>query len=191
MSKIRGFDEQWFKEYEKKHSKTDKIYVPKEYGVSKPLGARSPAKSTKGRPSIQSCDIEALHEAKRGFNEELGRITDGKVFVFDIDPMPKPRMVRSDKWKKRPIVQRYWEYKRKLQSIARVMDFTLPDAFTMDFHIATKDEKRWGKPHQFRPDKDNLEKGVYDALKKNDETIWDSHVRKFWAGQGTIIIRTL
>jgi Holliday junction resolvase RusA-like endonuclease len=31
------------------------------------------------------------------------------------NPVPKPRMTRRDKWLKRPIVERYWEYSTRLQ----------------------------------------------------------------------------
>ncbi len=38
--------------------------------------------------------------------------------VLKIDPMGKPRMVKSDAWKKRPAVERYWGYKKHLVLLA-------------------------------------------------------------------------
>ena len=35
--------------------------------------------------------------------------------IYNITPVAKPRMTRSDKWKKRPCVMRYWEFCDKVQ----------------------------------------------------------------------------
>lgn len=35
-----------------------------------------------------------------------------------------------------------------------------------------------GKPHQSKPDKDNLERALLDALFEDDAHIWDSRARK-------------
>jgi len=32
-----------------------------------------------------------------------------------INPLPKPRMVKSDAWRKRPCVVKYWQYKDELK----------------------------------------------------------------------------
>ncbi len=47
------------------------------------------------------------------------------------------------------------------------------------------------QPHQSRPDKDNLEKAVQDALCKEDNYIWDSRVTKVWSQTPGIEIRPL
>jgi len=48
--------------------------------------------------------------------------------------------------------------------------------------------KMLGKPHQTTPDKDNLEKGLLDAIFKNDSHIWDLRVTKVWGEVGMIIV---
>jgi len=48
-----------------------------------------------------------------------------------------------------------------------------------------------GKPHQAKPDKDNLEKALLDAVFEEDSQIWDNRVSKFWGDEGAIIIRPL
>ena len=35
--------------------------------------------------------------------------------TLNIVPVAKPRMTQSDKWKKRPVVQKYWKYKDDLK----------------------------------------------------------------------------
>ena len=34
---------------------------------------------------------------------------------IELAPYPKPRMTQSDKWKKRPVVVKYWNWKSSLQ----------------------------------------------------------------------------
>jgi Holliday junction resolvase RusA-like endonuclease len=118
---------------------------------------------------------------------------------FDVVPMGKPRMTQSDKWKKRPATDRYWELKNKLKQIAKDNDFVIPDSnYHMIFNIPMPDS--WSKkkkiefnekPHKQKPDKDNLEKAVLDSLCEEDSYIWDGRVSKYWAYKGSIIIKNL
>lgn len=41
-----------------------------------------------------------------------------------------------------------------------------------------------GKPHQQRPDWDNIGKAVSDALLEEDSVIWDARVLKYWCLAG-------
>ncbi len=45
-----------------------------------------------------------------------------------------------------------------------------------------------GKPHQQKPDKDNLEKALLDAVFDEDSHVWDGRVTKIWGEKGQIII---
>ena len=45
-----------------------------------------------------------------------------------------------------------------------------------------------GKPHQQKPDKDNLEKALLDALCEDDSYIYDGRVSKYWSDAGYIEI---
>ena len=111
---------------------------------------------------------------------------------FPITPVAKPRMTQRDKWAKRPAVQKYWEYKDKV----REYKITLPDngyhiIFTLPMPMSWSDKKKSkmnGKPHQVRPDKDNLEKGLLDAIFEEDSHIWDGRVTKLWGYVGSIEI---
>ena len=85
---------------------------------------------------------------------------DGYFFQFEVDPIGKPRMTQSDRWKKRPATDRYWELKSKLKLIAGIYKFVMPDSgYHMIFYIAMpkswsakKKEQFDGKPHQSKPD---------------------------------------
>lgn len=108
-----------------------------------------------------------------------------------IDPMGKPRMTQRDKWFKRPVVQRYWEYKAEILRHG----VQLPEIYKVIFHMPMP--KSWSKkkkeqfntrPHKQTPDKDNLEKGLLDALFEDDSFIWSGWVEKRWSHDGYIEI---
>lgn len=111
---------------------------------------------------------------------------------YPVTPLGKPRMTRKDKFAKRPIVQKYWAYKAEIR-LRKVM---LPEAGAHVIFILPM-PKSWtkarraemlGQPHQQTPDKDNLEKGLLDALFDEDCSIWDSRVSKVWGRSGAILI---
>lgn len=118
------------------------------------------------------------------------------VFEAAITPVPKPRMTRSDRWKKRPGVERYWQYKDDLITEALLQDFKVPAAgYHVIFYMpmpkswSKKEKERMnGQPHQAKPDKDNLEKAFLDALCDDDSYVYDGRVSKYWAQTGGIKI---
>lgn len=118
---------------------------------------------------------------------------------FEIDPVAKPRMTQSDKWQQRPAVLRYWAFKDELQRQAGVQGFTLPPAFAVTFYIPmpqswgkAKKLRMTGKPHQTKPDLDNIIKSLCDSLlPDNDSTVWAICARKVWAMEGAIVIKKL
>ena len=90
---------------------------------------------------------------------------------------------------------RYWAFKDEV----RLNKITLPESgFHVIFTIPMpkswskkrKDEMN-GKPHQKRPDKDNLEKALLDSIFEEDCMIWDSRVSKVWGESGSIEIREI
>ncbi len=112
---------------------------------------------------------------------------------YAIKPVAKPRMTRSDKWKKRPCVMRY----RNFCDQVRFAGITLPDfgyhvIFVLPMPKSWSEKKKKamdGQRHQQVPDKDNLEKGLLDCLFKDDSHIWDGRVSKIWGREGQIIIK--
>lgn len=115
------------------------------------------------------------------------------MIVIDMDPMPAPRMVRSDKWAKRPVVTRYFAWRQEFVMKCNVAGWKLGPVLKAVFYIAMPDS--WSKkkkeqmaftPHQQRPDADNLTKAVGDAFGIDDGFVHTLDVRKMWAYKGRI-----
>lgn len=107
--------------------------------------------------------------------------------IYGITPIPKPRMTRADKWKKRPCVQKYWDFKDEV----RRLNIDLPESgahVIFYLPIPKNGIKRLGKPHQQKPDCDNLLKALMDAIYDDDAHIYDIRVSKFWSEKGYIEI---
>lgn len=119
-------------------------------------------------------------------------MTHRPTIKLSIAPVPKPRMTQSDRWKKRPAVVRYHQFKDDLR---KEVKGTLEGCFEVVFHLpmskswSAKERARLnGKPHQNKPDIDNLLKALMDALCKEDQHVYDVHVKKLWAETGYIEI---
>jgi len=111
---------------------------------------------------------------------------------IDIEPVAKPRMTQSDKWKKRASVLKYWAFADELRY---KFGETLPSSITLDFYIPMpkswskkKKEKMKGQWHKQKPDLSNLIKAVEDALCKEDSHIASIMAHKEWAEKGAIDI---
>lgn len=113
--------------------------------------------------------------------------------IFNITPVPKPRMTQRDKWAKRPPVMRYRAFCAEI--ILKAGNFQLPDAYKVRFVMpmpktwsAAKKQEMLGKPHQQTPDLDNLVKALNDAFLKEDKTIHHIDAEKYWGFFPCIII---
>lgn len=115
--------------------------------------------------------------------------------TISIIPVAKPRMVKSDKWKQRPVVMKYWAFKDELRLKFKGK---LSDQFKVTFTIPMP--KSWSKkkkkemvlsPHQSRPDLDNFVKALNDCLAKEDSHIHTIHARKIWGYDGEIYYEEL
>ncbi len=117
-----------------------------------------------------------------------------RIQVFPIVPKPYVRQVQSDKWRKRPAVLRYRAFRDEVALHIKELpaDFfhvvfllPVPPSWSRKRKLATI-----GRPHLGTPDKDNLEKGLFDAVYRfgDDGHIWNSASTKLWAAQGAIII---
>lgn len=111
---------------------------------------------------------------------------------YDILPVPKPRMTKRDRWAKRDCVLRYFAYKDRCKELDIKYENGDHVIFTMPM------AKSWSKKkkaemnrqlHDQRPDKDNLEKALMDAILKEDCKIADTRVTKIWGDTGSITIR--
>ena len=113
--------------------------------------------------------------------------------AYDITPMGKPRMTRSDSWKQRPVVMRYWQFKDK----CREQGLMVPESgahlvFVLPMPKSWSKKKRAemnGQPHQSKPDVDNITKACLDAVYKDDAHVWDIRTSKVWGETGQIIVK--
>lgn len=117
------------------------------------------------------------------------------LFVFDIVPIPAPRLVHSDKWKKRPIAIRYFEYKERIKALALELGYELTPVLNILFIMPMprtwtykKKESLVNMPHQQTPDIDNLIKGTMDSMITQDNFVWSINASKIWGERGCIII---
>lgn len=115
------------------------------------------------------------------------------IKLYPVVPVPKPRMTQRDKWQKRPAVMRY----RAFCDDLRARKCTFPESeshviFHMPMPKSWSKKKRaemLGQPHRQKPDRDNLEKALMDAVYENDESVWDMRTTKIWSDIGCIEIR--
>ncbi|MCK6678266.1 RusA family crossover junction endodeoxyribonuclease [Enterobacter asburiae] len=113
--------------------------------------------------------------------------------IYPILPMGKPRQTRADKWKQRPEVMRY----RSFCDEVRLHGVNLPESgahviFVLPMPASWSKKKRQehnGKPHQQKPDWDNMAKALQDAIYHDDARVWNCQVTKLWGDVGQIIIR--
>lgn len=116
-------------------------------------------------------------------------------FIFNITPCPAPRMTRSDKWKKRECVTKYFAFRDEFILNCNIEGFKLTETLKIVFILpmpeSWSNKKRAqmeNNPHQNRPDVDNMIKSVLDAFGKDDGFVYDVHASKFWGKEGKIII---
>jgi len=125
--------------------------------------------------------------------------------ILEVTPVSKPRMTRADKWKKRPSVLKFFAFRDAVrQELKRL--FALQNNYYMDFksiEIAfyIPMPKSWskkkkaeydGKPHEQRPDLDNLIKAWNDCVLAEDSTVWRIHATKLWtSGPGSIQVKAI
>ena len=113
---------------------------------------------------------------------------------YDITPVPKPRMTQKDKWAKRPPVLRYFAFKDEVKRLDITVNesgdhvtFTLPMPKSWN---RKKMMKMDGKPHQQKPDVDNLTKALLDSIYEDDAGVWDIRTTKVWGALGKITIES-
>lgn len=101
-------------------------------------------------------------------------------------------MTHADRWKRRSCVARYLRYK----DAVREAGVSIPESgghvvFVLPMPPSWSRSKREamdGAPHQVRPDLDNLQKALLDALFTEDSRVWDLRVSKVWGESGGILV---
>ena len=104
------------------------------------------------------------------FTPQVYEQTTGEL-IIEIEPMGAPRMVQSDKWKSRPVVERYHALKDKIRHDCELFGYKLGAVVKLRFELSMPDS--WsdkkkaafaGMPHQQKPDVDNLAKAWLRCL---------------------------
>ena len=102
-------------------------------------------------------------------------------------PMGKPRMTQRDKWAKRPAVLRYRSFADEIR--LRVGNKIPGDIYRLSWVAYLPMPKSWskkkkaemaGQPNRQKPDLDNICKGIYDSLLKDDSGIAFGCMEKRW-----------
>lgn len=109
-------------------------------------------------------------------------------FTIPGTPVGAPRMTQADKWKQRPCVVRYRSWKDAARKAAGELPptssityvswtayFEPPASWSNKRRAAAMDER-----HRSKPDRDNLDKALLDALFPEDQGISDGIIRKRW-----------
>lgn len=117
--------------------------------------------------------------------------------TLNLNPVAKPRMTQSDKWKKRKATEKYWKFKKDLQILCYVASWKPKEDLDVTFVIPmplswsrVKREKMDGQPHTSRPDLDNLIKAFKDALLEEDSHVHTyQNMKKIWGKKGQIILK--
>jgi len=121
-------------------------------------------------------------------------------YIFRITPVAKPRMTQKDRWYKRSATEKYFQFKKDLLNLALINKFIpsygMKIVFFLPIPISWPKKKRLvydGKPHQQKPDLDNLIKAVNDSFFDDDSKIWDITASKFWVNhpEGRIEIENI
>jgi len=109
-------------------------------------------------------------------------------FTIPGDPIGAPRMTQRDKWKQRPCVMKYRAWKDKAREVAGelppadqiervswVAVFTPPASWSKKRRAAVI-----GTLHRNKPDRDNIDKALLDALFPEDQAIAAGTIEKRW-----------
>ena len=112
--------------------------------------------------------------------------------TYPITPVAKPRMTQRDKWKKRPVVQRYYAFKDQVRAHKVTLNYRDQRViFIIPMPKSWSKSKRDvfnGSDHQQKPDIDNLFKALADSIFEDDSHISDVRISKIWGTEGAIII---
>jgi len=121
-----------------------------------------------------------------------------KILEINIKPIGKPRMTKSDKWKKRECVQKYWDFKDNINKEAVKQNFQLSNKIQINLYFKPsqslsikKQNELLNKPHQTKPDLDNCIKSLLDCLSNADQTIHYIIASKQYANYDKIVITNI
>ena len=114
-------------------------------------------------------------------------LPDGAIrFVLPGPPVPKPRMTQRDRWKQRPCVTAFWEFRDKMRAlvgtqtnVVRHVEMTFYLPFPASYRSSKRDAMS-GAEHWEKSDLDNLIKAVLDSVLAEDKQVCWLRARKYW-----------
>ena len=140
--------------------------------------------------------VKILMCSEKANVERLNTLKQEDMFIYVGDFMGKPRMVKSDRWRKRSCVLRYWQIKDELNR--QLGDFKLSNCFYVQFQIKMPDswskkkkEQMFMQPHQQKPDNSNCLKALEDMILKDDSSVWFTISTKVWYNETRVIIKNI
>lgn len=115
--------------------------------------------------------------------------------MISIIPMGAPRQTQRDRWKNRPVILRYHAFRDELRlKYHKAFPVSVHLVFYMPMPASWSAKKRQGmaaKPHDQKPDIDNLVKAVIDTLMPEDKTVWRCYAEKYWSDKPGIEIEEI
>lgn len=130
-------------------------------------------------------------DARDAAKPPIGTLTRVKIkFTYYGKVLGKPRMTQRDRWANRPCVLRFWQFKDRLieqfiQKFGYIPGSPVSLSWTAYIQFPKsyskmKRETLAGKDHRQKPDRDNIDKGILDALFKEDKSVSSGTLRKLW-----------
>jgi Holliday junction resolvase RusA-like endonuclease len=103
-------------------------------------------------------------------------------------PVGAPRMTQKDRWVKRPRVERYrtWKdvarlYAGRLPAVENILSVSWVAYFEPPKSWSKKEsEAALGQLHRSKPDRDNIDKALLDALFHEDQGVAKGSLEKRW-----------
>lgn len=124
-----------------------------------------------------------------------------QTITIHATPLGKPRMTRRDKWQKRPCVLRYRDFADEARAALGTGHRLSKAPLRLDWQAwlpmpaswsARKREALRGQLHTQKPDRDNIDKAILDALFQDDSGVAGGLIEKRWDdGNGPRITLTL
>jgi len=114
--------------------------------------------------------------------------------TYYVEPVPKPRMTRADRWKKRACVLRYRAFCDKVRLARLTLPLPCRVVFWMPMPLSWPEAKRArmeGRLHEQKPDLDNLLKALLDAVFASDAHVSSIWAEKRWADDAAIEVEPL
>lgn len=146
-------------------------------------------------PSVTGVDVTGADGRKYYASAKDHYLT----FRVDGKPPGKPRMTQRDRWAKRPCVLRYWEWKDKVNyafqqagglpdeaiitSVNWAAHYEMPKSWSREKRL-----RKFGTKHDSKPDRDNVDKALLDALFKEDSGIGSGLIYKLWDDESYLAV---